>query len=150
MSTDHPQQHDHIRPIISHPLTRHRSTGPAVPELSHLSSPPPRPTSPPPRGIRTKPSIFALMRRSGGTLDSIPSAGLEDEIIIGSPAKESGKGKGKGKDRWSKRASRKPPMPPPRERGESEELDWERIKTLPRVRLVPPEGEFKSSYRIES
>ncbi|KAI9636413.1 uncharacterized protein MKK02DRAFT_45120 [Dioszegia hungarica] len=128
---------DHSRPSISHPLARHRSHGPPIPEVAHLSSPPPRPTSPPPRGYRNKPSIFALMRRSAGTLDSVYSAADTDEGI----SETAGKEKGKGKDRWSKRASRKAPPPPPRERGESEELDWERIKTLPRVRLVPPEDE---------
>lgn len=25
---------------------------------------------------------------------------------------------------------------------EEDEMDWERVRTLPRVRLIPPEGEY--------
>jgi hypothetical protein len=83
---------------------------------------------------------------------------------------------GKDKGRWDKRASRKAPPPPtkrPRgvglaepfpeltrqarreeamgEKGEKDEyemdeVEWERIKTLPRVRLVPPEGQLPCFY----
>jgi hypothetical protein len=76
------------------------------------------------------------MRRSSAA-DLERSSECDEDEDIDSPAKV----KGKGKDRWSKRASRKAPVAPLRERGESEELDWERIRTLPRVRLIPPEGE---------
>lgn len=72
--------------------------------------------------------------------DSVPDA----MPVVRKDKEEKGKGKTK-KERWNKRASRKAPDPPimsSREASPDFEIDWERIRTLPRVRLVPPEGEW--------
>lgn len=96
-----------------------------------------------------------------------PNSHLASAEIISEGKKE------KRKSKWETRASRKPPPPPvPRsnmdeERNElgpalsrvsarfqveddEEGLEWERIKTLPRVRLVPPEGASESLIARES
>jgi hypothetical protein len=89
---------------------------------------------------RPRSNLFSLLKR-----DSVSE--LPD-----SESETGGKLKDKDKKRWTKRASRKAPPPPVREEAERDaredspeidfELDWERIRTLPRVRLVPPEGVY--------
>lgn len=129
--------------VISQPLMRYPSRAQDVDEISprRSISPPLRSASPPPS--RPKSSIFSRLRRD--TLPSGDSASYEQppkQTKKNDKEKERGK---KDKDRWSKLASRKAPPPPPvpleRQLSEEFELDWERIRTLPRVRLVPPEGE---------
>jgi len=107
------------------------------------------PISPPPHPSRSRPeSIFSRLRRTAipipmsatshlAQADSIPTMPLAD--ATNPPVT---------KIRKDKRASRKalpPPLPPHQSVLDEDEqildeAEWERIRTLPRVRLIPPEG----------
>ncbi|ORY30399.1 hypothetical protein BCR39DRAFT_529736 [Naematelia encephala] len=121
----------------------------------------PRSPSPPPALLTQKRTLLSRLRRYPATAtpsavqlhegkSSDSSTPMSDPKWDKSPTPVSG-------GKWDKRASRRAPPPPPppsnllRESslegdvdvevmGVKEETEWERIRTLPRVRLVPPEG----------
>ena len=115
--------------------------GPSRPQ-ARISSPPSHPPHSPPPYRSSRKSIFSRLRRHPGPNTSSEIARLANKDIAKPP----------GKSKWDRRASRKVLQPPlislADEGGVQQireedrlinELGWERIKTLPRVRLIPPE-----------
>lgn len=107
------------------------------------------PQSPPPHRARPK-SIFSRLRRTAIPMSMSATSHLVQADAIVVPV-----GVSSNKGKWDKRASRKappPPLPPQPhvpsfEEEVVDEVEWDRVRTLPRVRLIPPEEGESTNWR---
>lgn len=126
-----PNQRSSSAPTKSEPIPQpHR---PAPPRPDGKPFPPPRPKS-----------ILSRFRRAS-QYDSPRSSSSP----FSSPSQRAAQGQGQGDGREGRRGSliSIPTLERMREleRRDEVDVDWEKVKTLPRVCLIPPEGEFSSS-----
>ena len=123
---------------ISIPVLNSSVDHPGPSRISSPLSPRIAPESPPPHRNRPKSSLFARLRRTAIPIPmSVAShLALADTFVSTSRPK------------WDKRASKKGPAPlPPSSESIAgfykdeltDEIEWNRLRSLPRVRLIPPE-----------